>query len=958
MTAPNSATEPDLRAPSAPRGDDVTIAVGTVIGRYVVTSRVGQGGMGVVVAAYDPQLDRRVAIKLMRASRADRLEREARRLQREAMAMARMTHPNVITVHDVGEHAGRIYIAMELVEGDTLTTRLQARPPWPVVLELLTQAGRGLAAAHARGLVHRDFKPDNVMVGHDGRVRVMDFGLAHDSRPATEPASVDGGELPPPGSIAHSIPTHAGRIAGTPGYIAPELHRGLPADARSDQFAFGVVLFEALCGTRPFDGDNAFELAAATMAGTIREEPLDRAAPAWLRQVVRRTLASDPAARFPTMDAVLEALAHGGRRGRARRRWAALAGVGAIAAGVAAAVVVPQQRARARCEREGAEIDASWNDSVRERASAAILTHASEPARASWAKAEAWLDRYAAQWRTTRTEVCLATAVEGLRSEALRDRAVACLEQRRRTFEGLLTWLVSDAGRAATAVTAASGLPAIDPCTDDAALAREQAEVDDVGARERLREAVAASLVGDDQGRVAAARQAVTAAAAAGASVVEVEARLELAAGLAALDEFDEAVAQCEQAFYLAGRTGDDRAAAAAAARAAAIGGFDRHEPAIAQRWLPLADMALARVRSHDSPAVADILHDLGRAESASGHYDAAERWLAQAREIDERELDADHPAVASVLIDLAVVALERGNFDEAELVTRQALARFEAAYGSDHPRIAGALNNLGNAYDARGEYRRALELYQQAAAQWQRSEGEDSANSARVWVNIANQHYHLGEIPQAIAMGRRALAAVERSFGNDSAAVATALNNLANYVASDGDFDAAKALLERALAIREAKLPADHPELASTLGNFGLLLVAQPEPTAADLERARTLLQRAIAIWRVGLGAGHPMTAQAIFGLGRVLAAQGDLEGAREQLEIALPLRTRDDLPPLHRAETAFELAKVLRRLGRDPERAVALARDARAGYVAEGAETFALDIEDVDAFLAAAPQ
>ncbi|MFO0631770.1 MAG: serine/threonine-protein kinase [Nannocystaceae bacterium] len=324
MTAPNSATEPDLRVPSGPRGDDVSIAVGTVIGRYVVTSRLGQGGMGVVMAAYDPQLDRRVAIKLMRASRADRVEREARRLQREAMAMARMTHPNVITVHDVGEHAGRVYVAMELVEGETLTARLHARLPWAQALELFTQAGRGLAAAHARGLVHRDFKPDNVMVGHDGRVRVMDFGLAHDSRPDTEPASVDGNEAPPPGTIAHSMPTHAGRIAGTPGYIAPELHRGLPADARSDQFAFGVALYVALYGVRPFAGDNPYELAAATMSGTIRDEPAERAVPAWLRQIVRRTLASDSCSlraeharcsrRWPA--AVVDGR---GRPGRARR---------------------------------------------------------------------------------------------------------------------------------------------------------------------------------------------------------------------------------------------------------------------------------------------------------------------------------------------------------------------------------------------------------------------------------------------------------------------------------------------------------------------------------------------------------------------------------------------------------------------------------------------------------------
>ncbi|MBC8070058.1 MAG: serine/threonine protein kinase, partial [Deltaproteobacteria bacterium] len=180
--------------------------------------------MGVVLAAYDPQLDRRVALKVLHGAESGRDSREARRLVREAMAMARLTHPNVITVHDVGEHDGRVYISMELVEGSTLKQRLAARPPWPEVLELFIAAGRGLAGAHAKGLVHRDFKADNVMVGDDGRVRVMDFGLAHD----TAPDSSGSASVADVASASRVGPrsdgaTHADRVAGTPGYIAPEL---------------------------------------------------------------------------------------------------------------------------------------------------------------------------------------------------------------------------------------------------------------------------------------------------------------------------------------------------------------------------------------------------------------------------------------------------------------------------------------------------------------------------------------------------------------------------------------------------------------------------------------------------------------------------------------------------------------------------------------------------------------
>jgi len=275
MCAPSTMTAP-------PGVELVVPAAGERIGRYLVLSRIGSGGMGVVLAAHDPELDRRVAIKLVQPSvPAAVSERAHDMLRREAQAMARVDHPNVVTVHDVGSHGGRLFIAMQLVPGVSLDVWLRGvRRRWRTALAICRDAGRGLAAAHRAGLVHRDVKPQNILVGEDGVARIADFGLAVNGR--AEP----------------------GVPGGTPAYMAPEQHRGGAADTRTDQFAFCVTAFEALWGVRPFGGRTPEEIARAIERGRVRPVRRGRV-PRRVRDGLLRGLAADPAARFPSMDALL-----------------------------------------------------------------------------------------------------------------------------------------------------------------------------------------------------------------------------------------------------------------------------------------------------------------------------------------------------------------------------------------------------------------------------------------------------------------------------------------------------------------------------------------------------------------------------------------------------------------------------------------------------------------------------
>jgi serine/threonine protein kinase len=291
-----------IRARGAPRGHTTELAdewgPGARVGRYVVLARIGSGGMGTVFRAEDVELGRVVALKRLHSG-ADSAARA--RLVREARSAAQLQHPNVVTVHEVGEDGGTPFLAMELVDGVTLTVWLRERPrAWQEIVGVIAQAGRGLAAAHERGIVHRDFKADNVLVDRTGRARVADFGLAR----ASEQLEAD--EREPSADAGLAPLTATGALAGTPAFMAPELVEGAAPDARTDQYAFAVTLHEALRGQHPFAGKTAQSLWAEMASGRIRDG--GRPVPAWLDRHVRRGLAVEPAARWSSVASFADAI--------------------------------------------------------------------------------------------------------------------------------------------------------------------------------------------------------------------------------------------------------------------------------------------------------------------------------------------------------------------------------------------------------------------------------------------------------------------------------------------------------------------------------------------------------------------------------------------------------------------------------------------------------------------------
>ncbi|MEM6993346.1 MAG: serine/threonine-protein kinase, partial [Myxococcota bacterium] len=301
-TMPGEGNDSPLRTGSGrpPRSEQQELERGTPIGSFIVERKLGAGAMGVVLLARDPELARPVAIKLVASGAGDTDGHQ--RLLREAQAAARLSHPNVVAVHQAGTWKDQVFIVMEYVDGGTLREWVRnTRPAWQEIVDAFRQAGKGLAAAHAAGLVHRDFKPDNVLIGRDGRVRVSDFGLVGVSGLAPELRTSEGLT-----SLDVAL-TQTGAVLGTPAYMAPEQFEGAQVDARADQFAFGVALFEALYGTRPYPGSTAANLLFSIAQGNV-VQPAASPIPPPIHRAIVRAVAGSPDARHPSMEATLAAL--------------------------------------------------------------------------------------------------------------------------------------------------------------------------------------------------------------------------------------------------------------------------------------------------------------------------------------------------------------------------------------------------------------------------------------------------------------------------------------------------------------------------------------------------------------------------------------------------------------------------------------------------------------------------
>lgn len=449
---------------------------GAIVGRYVVLSKIGAGGMGEVFLALDPELDRKVALKLLRAGGTELIPEAQARLLREAQALARLNHPHVVAIHDVGEHQGAIWLAMEYVQGITLARwESEKRRSWRDVLDVLTPVAQGLSAAHESGLVHRDTKPENIMIGADGRVRVMDLGLARAVAPREGLREFES-VVPATATLAPEDPvqvTRAGALVGTPAYMSPEQFMGQSVDERTDVFSFSVTLWEALMGERPFTGDTGEQVMAAVLRGQLRAAPRDsvsRRVPPWLIRVCVKGLAVDPSHRFQSMRELLGTVESQRARGKLQR-WLMRAAMGGVL-GVGIASIELYQRAAlvAECEQDESQISQDWNRDVKRQVRDAVLATGVSYAPETADNALLLLDRYAELWQRSRTEMCL-SELNGSITASLAARSAWCLDERRMGFEALVGELLRGGDTAVqVAVVAAAELPDASVCVDEQAM--------------------------------------------------------------------------------------------------------------------------------------------------------------------------------------------------------------------------------------------------------------------------------------------------------------------------------------------------------------------------------------------------------------------------------------------------------------------------------------------------------
>ena len=726
--------------------------------RYRILGELGRGGMATVYAALDTQLDRKVALKILHG---DHGVAQPGRLLREAQALARLRHPCVVTVFDVGTRAGRVFVAMELVPGTSLRTWLHAQPRTPAeITRVCLDAARGLAAAHAVGLIHRDFKPDNVVIDDAGAARVIDFGLARlaalDDAPGPESPGPDA--PPPSGDVAlDRTITRDGAIVGTLPYIAPEVYRGEPGTAASDQWAFGVTLCEALTGARPF---------AATEFGAWVELHRGRPAPtigaavsAWQRAIITRALADDPAARFPSMTALVAALERD--PARQRRRWLLGAGVAAVAAGATAAIVLATTGPAAPAACPLASPDALWPPAQRAAAEQAILASGHPAAAPLWAAAARQLTRYADALVAAERQACLDARGDRDRPQLVEARAI-CLARRRAEFESL-TRALPGASRALVdrLNPAIDGLSPVAECAAaDRLLGPVPRPPDDRAVGAALDRDLADLWMQHRLGRSAElsarADELLARAVAYGHPPTVALAHYYRATLLDTLDRHEEAAAGYRQAVLAAQAGRDDVMVSRAAAILSLTIGRHLRKPAEARPWAELALSTAQRLAP--APRLEErATFALGLLDKAEQKLDDAERHLGLA--LAACEQDGSEPwRCADITNALSGIALRRHAYDRAEALARRALAQFGDRGELIDSRLV-YLSNLASVQHARGDFAGAAAVRADLLAKRTQLLGADHSRTTQLRLDYAASLERQGALADAEREARHVLA-------------------------------------------------------------------------------------------------------------------------------------------------------------------------------------------------------
>jgi serine/threonine protein kinase/tetratricopeptide (TPR) repeat protein len=934
------------------------------LGRYELRRHVGGGGMGEVYAAWDPGAEREVAIKIVRPERA--ASRAEAGLLREAKLLAKLSHPNVVPLYEVDQVDGRVFLVMELVQGQSLRMWLQrledkldGRDRQREALRQYVAAGRGLQAAHAAGLVHRDFKPDNVLVGDDGRVRVVDFGLARPADELDAPApgaraisvkelaqgetlSVDGRP-----AAAHPRParrewvTTRGKIQGTLRYMPPEQMRGEDTDHRSDQFSFCVSLYEALCRRMPFSGPDLPRLQQSVERGAIVAPARGSELPAPLRKAILRGLSANPADRFPDMGAllaVLEAWLQPPRRTAAMAVGLALVVVGGLSWRIATCTTNP-------CDQARAELDALWTEARRSSIGDAFSRTGLSYARASWSTLEQRLERYVERLGGEIQATCEATHEQEVQSRELHELRMLCLSGRERRLEALLAQLEgADAAVVENAHVAAAALPDLAACQHVETLrygmrppAAEVAEaVQEI--REHLAQARTQEHLGKSDEALRLAR-----------------AQLERARAVA----YGPAHAE---ALYQAGRvlafrsTSEERAEGEQMLRqAASLAESERHDELVAEIWNFLVlstdenhsstgqarqwhERAVAAIHRIGDPALqrAAALRNLGRIHLKDGEHAEAEEQQHQALAVLESAPEASRLTHGLYLHDLAVIVQRRGRYQEAQELYDRALALRIAELGETHPHVASVRYSIAMLHMLRGELPAARELLDTMLRVHAETSSETHPLVGKVHLELAELDRQSGALDRAQEHALRALAMLERAYGAGHAKLAPAYTRLGAIEFRRGAHAQALAAFETALALDTRHLGADSIDAGADQMNVAEAQVAlgQHEQALIALDHAERVLQSYLS--------DEPMLGPFLASVrGRALLGRGQLDAAVTTLERAV--QGMKALPGeamlVERADAFWALAQALSASSRENDpRAVVLARDALAIYERQG--------------------
>ncbi len=912
------------------------------IDRYVIERKLGSGGMGVVFLAEDPELKRNVVIKLLRSEMLEASLQDRARLLREAQAMAKVSHPNVVPIYDVGVHDDQVFLAMEYIDGQDLAAWLETkRTPRREVREIIdvfVAAGRGLAAAHRAGLVHRDFKPHNVMIANTGEVKVTDFGLARAevieevAREAVldrKKPRVRGSGTLDAATLLESPLTHTGAMVGTPAYMAPEQILVEPVDARTDQFSFCVALYEGLYGERPFRGKTVDELFESTLDG----KPLFKIArgiPGRVRAAIRRGLSVQPADRFPTMEALLVEIAP-----RGTSRYAIAGAVAFVALGSAGAVIAMRRDSNV-CTGAAAEIDETWNPKRAKALEAAFVGADQKFGAVAYRALATAVDKDRSTWIANHQDACGDTRVRGEQTEANMERRMQCLRRRRAELDATLEVLAA---------------PDRDLLVNAPALVEQLASPDSCANADALAQAIA-----DPEVR---------------ARVDEMQKQLAKADALIAAARLDQAGDVLKGLAEHAEKVGYQPLIADVYLELGTLAETRLDWPP-AQSWFDKAVEVAEKVGA-DPPRARAYIHLVGVAR-AQGKLDDAERFARYAAATIERLGDKELGAWLDRMV--AEVQRARGQNEAAVKTYQRAIERMTAIKGPKSREVAVVQQELAMHYNSNGDYEPAYSMFEQARASYIAASGPDSPDAAAVLDQQAQIRYQQGRFDEALKLSEQDVAAMTAYFGEGHPFVIGAYPLHALRLQAVGKNAEAEALMEKAVALAAETYGLKDVNYATTANTLGLLQhnLGKEDEAFASFSKALDSFVHAygteehndVVITLNALGTVRKkqkrydeaidfykrsralipkfqeptstLMSDTITRIGSTELLRGNAAEAVKVLDEALAVRVAGKAGPSEMSWTKLELAKALVAAKGDKQRAVTLAKDALADAKAAG--------------------